>query len=81
MSKRVTYKQLHSEVVRVFGEHTDEPIAWVTGPHGKHDCHLIISPGGDEQSFEMRFTLYPQKPEHRLSLTASSRRTSARCSF
>jgi hypothetical protein len=30
--KRVTYKQLHQEVVRVFGEHTDEPIAWVTGP-------------------------------------------------
>jgi hypothetical protein len=74
MSKRVTYKQLHSEVVRVFGEHTDEPIAWVTGPHGKHDCHLIISPGGDEQSFEMRFTAYPDRAAAKSLALATLRR-------
>jgi hypothetical protein len=59
--KRVTYKQLHQEVVRVFGEHTDEPIHWVTGPHGPFDVHLVIAPGGDEQSFEMRFTAHPDR--------------------
>lgn len=59
--KRVTMKQIFAEVVRVFGEHTDEPICWLVGPHGKYDCHLIISPGGDSQSFEMRFTAYPDR--------------------
>lgn len=61
MSKRVTYKQLHAEVVRVFGDHTDEPIFWVVGPHGPYDVHLVISPGGNQQSFEMRFTAYPDR--------------------
>lgn len=61
MSKRVTMKQIHNEVVRVFGEHTDEPIHWVTGPHGPYDVTLCIAPGGNEQSFEMRFTAYPDR--------------------
>lgn len=58
---RVTMKQIHKEVIRVFGEHTDEPIHWVVGPHGPYDVKLVISPGGNAQDFEMRFTAYPDR--------------------
>lgn len=52
--KRVTMKQIHNEVIRVFGEHTDEPIHWVTGPHGPYDVTLCreVAGAGDAAADE-----------------------------
>lgn len=60
VKKRVTHKQLHQEVVRVFGEHTDEPIYWVVGPYCTEGV-LVIAPGGSEPDLEMSFTAYPDR--------------------